>query len=242
MEGKRVVDLYAGTGTLGIEALSRGAGHADFVEVNSRRCALLRDNLNSLGYSDRASVHCMKVEKAVKTLGKSYDFVFMDPPYTIGPVHDVLDEVGGSGQRGRCRGRGPFVAPHPGAKVQQAGAYAGAPVRGHGVFHISGRRKSMVIAIYPGSFDPITFGHMDIATRAAKIFDKVYLAMVYTKPTKSMMFTTEERVELCRGGVVPPSQRGGAVLHRPHRRTGPQAGRQGDGQGTANGVRLRLRV
>ena len=56
----------------------------------------------------------------------------------------------------------------------------------------------MVIAIYPGSFDPITFGHMDIAARAANIFDKLYLAMVYTKPTKSMMFTTEERVELCR--------------------------------------------
>ena len=100
MEGKRVVDLYAGTGTLGIEALSRGAGHADFVEVNSRRCALLRDNLNSLGYSDRASVHCMKVEKAVKTLGKSYDFVLMDPPYTIGPVHDVLDEVGALAREG----------------------------------------------------------------------------------------------------------------------------------------------
>ena len=59
----------------------------------------------------------------------------------------------------------------------------------------------MVIAIYPGSFDPITFGHMDIAARAANIFDKLYLAMVYTKPTKSMMFTTEERVELCRGAL-----------------------------------------
>ena len=56
----------------------------------------------------------------------------------------------------------------------------------------------MVIAIYPGSFDPITYGHIDIAARAASVFDKLYLAMVYTKPTKSMMFTTEERVELCR--------------------------------------------
>ena len=93
MEGKRVVDLYAGTGTLGIEALSRGASSADFVEVSSRRCSLLRDTLSSLGYSDSASVHCMKVEKAVKTLGKSYDFVLMDPPYTLGPVHDVMNEV-----------------------------------------------------------------------------------------------------------------------------------------------------
>lgn len=59
----------------------------------------------------------------------------------------------------------------------------------------------MVIAIYPGSFDPITYGHVDIANRAAKVFDKLYVAMVYTRPTKSMMFTTEERVELCRGAL-----------------------------------------
>ena len=100
MEGKRVVDLYAGTGTLGIEALSRGACSADFVEVSSRRCSLLRDSLNSLGYSDVSSVHCMKVEKAVKTLGKSYDFVLLDPPYTLGPVHDVLNEVSALAREG----------------------------------------------------------------------------------------------------------------------------------------------
>jgi pantetheine-phosphate adenylyltransferase len=56
----------------------------------------------------------------------------------------------------------------------------------------------MVIAIYPGSFDPVTYGHVDIASRAANIFDKVYVAMVYTKPSKSLLFTTEERVELCK--------------------------------------------
>lgn len=55
----------------------------------------------------------------------------------------------------------------------------------------------MITAIYPGSFDPITFGHIDIAVRAAAIFDKVYVAAVYTKPSKSLAFTTEERVELC---------------------------------------------
>ena len=93
MEGKRVIDLYAGTGTLGIEALSRGACQADFVEVSSRRCSLMRDTLRSLGYSGISSVRCMKVEKAIKSLDKSYDFVLMDPPYTLGPVHDVLEEV-----------------------------------------------------------------------------------------------------------------------------------------------------
>lgn len=55
----------------------------------------------------------------------------------------------------------------------------------------------MKIAIYPGSFDPITFGHVDVATRAAKIFDHVVLA-VYDAPPKRLLFNTEERVIMAR--------------------------------------------
>ncbi len=55
----------------------------------------------------------------------------------------------------------------------------------------------MTIAIYPGTFDPITNGHLDIATRAAKLFDKLIIG-VYDTPNKSLLFTTEERVELAR--------------------------------------------
>lgn len=60
----------------------------------------------------------------------------------------------------------------------------------------------MRTAVYPGSFDPITYGHVDIATRASAIFDKIYVAMVYTKPSKSLLFTTEERIELCQGALL----------------------------------------
>ncbi|MBF8266862.1 MAG: coaD [Dehalococcoidia bacterium] len=56
----------------------------------------------------------------------------------------------------------------------------------------------MMVAIYPGSFDPITYGHMDIAVRAAEVFDKVYVAVVYTKQSKSFWFGTEERLKLCK--------------------------------------------
>ena len=59
----------------------------------------------------------------------------------------------------------------------------------------------MVIGIYPGSFDPITFGHIDIAIRAAKLVDKLYLAVVATRSSKSLMFNTEERLELCQGAL-----------------------------------------
>ena len=100
LEGKRVVDLYAGTGTLGIEALSRGAIWADFVEASPKRCALLRKSLTTLGYSARSKVHCMKVERALKSLGNSYDLVLMDPPYTLGPVHHIMEKVGALAKEG----------------------------------------------------------------------------------------------------------------------------------------------
>ena len=59
----------------------------------------------------------------------------------------------------------------------------------------------MSIAIYPGSFDPITNGHLDIATRAAKIFDKVIIG-VYETPNKPILFTIKERVELIRQAIA----------------------------------------
>lgn len=55
----------------------------------------------------------------------------------------------------------------------------------------------MTIAFYPGAFDPFTNGHLDIATRAARLFEKVIIG-VYATPSKNLMFTTEERVDLAR--------------------------------------------
>ena len=59
----------------------------------------------------------------------------------------------------------------------------------------------MTLAVYPGSFDPITNGHLDIATRAARLFEKLIIG-VYDTPAKNLMFNTQERVELVRQSIV----------------------------------------
>jgi pantetheine-phosphate adenylyltransferase len=58
----------------------------------------------------------------------------------------------------------------------------------------------MVTAIYPGTFDPVTLGHVDIASRASVLFDRVIVA-VYSKPSKNILFTTEERVQMFQEAV-----------------------------------------
>jgi len=59
----------------------------------------------------------------------------------------------------------------------------------------------LTVAIYPGSFDPITNGHLDIATRAAKVFEKLIIG-VFETPNKPILFSAQERVELIRKAVV----------------------------------------
>jgi 16S rRNA (guanine966-N2)-methyltransferase len=87
IEGSRVLDLYAGTGALGIEALSRGAEHAAFVDAAPSAVAAIRENLRRTGFEGRASIRRSNVltflERADE--GPGFDLVFLDPPYDAGP-------------------------------------------------------------------------------------------------------------------------------------------------------------
>jgi 16S rRNA (guanine966-N2)-methyltransferase len=83
VDGARVLDLYAGTGALGIEALSRGAASAVFVESARPAVAALRQNLEALGLTAAARVLAEPVARAVPKLAATspFDLVFADPPY-----------------------------------------------------------------------------------------------------------------------------------------------------------------
>jgi 16S rRNA (guanine966-N2)-methyltransferase len=91
VEPKIVLDLYSGTGAMGIEALSRGASWVDFVEHNRAACKVIHANLNHVGYEMRARVYCSPVLRALSRLERSYDVVFADPPYADAGAVGVLD-------------------------------------------------------------------------------------------------------------------------------------------------------
>ena len=84
LAGCSFLDLFAGSGAIGIEALSRGASMAVFVEDAPRALACIRENLETTHLKDRALVLAMDVMGALKRLeadGKAFDLIFMDPPY-----------------------------------------------------------------------------------------------------------------------------------------------------------------
>ncbi len=84
IEGARVADLYAGTGAVGIEALSRGAGHVTFVEADPKALRLVRANLAHCGLAHLAAVYPMSVANFLHreaSSGAPYDIMFADPPY-----------------------------------------------------------------------------------------------------------------------------------------------------------------
>lgn len=96
VDWSRILDLYAGTGALGIETLSRGGGEADFVEKNPRCCSLIKENLRATGLLKRAQVHCMNAERAVEIMNGPYGLVFLDPPYRDTSRHEILGEIANS--------------------------------------------------------------------------------------------------------------------------------------------------
>ena len=79
--GARVLDAYAGTGALGIDALLRDAAWTDFVEEDLDMCRRIQDSLETNGFMGRSHVYRSTVKKALTFLNEPYDLIFMDPPY-----------------------------------------------------------------------------------------------------------------------------------------------------------------
>ena len=91
-----MLDLYAGTGALGIEALSRGAAWCDFVEVDEGLRRGIVENLRLLSLVEKSKVYRRRAERAVETLTGTYDLVFADPPYSMVDWDPLMGRLGRS--------------------------------------------------------------------------------------------------------------------------------------------------
>jgi 16S rRNA (guanine(966)-N(2))-methyltransferase RsmD len=91
-----VLDLFSGSGALGIEALSRGAGWVDFVDHEPKCCAIIRQNLENTKLAAQAHIYCCSVTKALTFLNKEYSIVLMDPPYSDLSIGNVINQLAAS--------------------------------------------------------------------------------------------------------------------------------------------------
>jgi 16S rRNA (guanine966-N2)-methyltransferase len=104
VEDARVLDCFAGSGALGLEALSRGAQHCTFIDISKHSLALARENaelLGAQGHADFMIKDATKLEP-LRTGGEKYDLVFLDPPYRKSMVEPVLSRLADGG----------WLAPH----------------------------------------------------------------------------------------------------------------------------------
>ncbi len=93
IEGRRVLDLFAGTGQLGIEALSRGAAFCDFVDSAPAALKVVQRNVKICGFEDRATFHGKDFNAFLTGRRERYGLIFLDPPYASGNLERGLERI-----------------------------------------------------------------------------------------------------------------------------------------------------
>ena len=198
-DGGEVLDLYAGTGALGIEALSRGCERATFVEKSARTVAVIRENLGRARLIDKAEVVRGDVRAEIEKLvreGRRYRLIFADPPYRIaqseiGEVLPLLMSLLAPGGRVVVESGEPLAAEQARRANGFSRRYGGTVVT---IFE--GSDPTMDVAICPGSFDPVTSGHLDVIRRASSLFDHVVVAVGYNARKQTSKLPADDRARL----------------------------------------------
>ena len=171
VDDAEVLDLFAGSGAMGLEALSRGAARATFVEQDRDACRVIGANLDKLGLKGTVlqldAVRAARSRSGAPTTSSSAT----RPTTTTAQARAA-----------------PRQAPHRTTACSSGRARAASrPRRSPGLRERTTRKygsarltlfDTMITAIYPGTYDPVTNGHVDVITRAARIFDRVVVGVV----------------------------------------------------------------
>jgi 16S rRNA (guanine966-N2)-methyltransferase len=213
LDGARVLDLYAGSGAVGLEALSRGASDVLLVESDPRAARVIRGNIEAVRLPG-ARLLGERVERVLARGPGDHpprDVVFADPPFaaTAAEVERLLAALRDRGWLApgalvaveRATRSGPVAWP-AGYTPERSRGYGAATFwyglgAGPAAASSPGGGVSVRRVVCPGSFDPVTNGHLDIVSRAAKLYDEVVVA-VLRNPNKTPMFSADERLEMLR--------------------------------------------
>ena len=197
--GKSVLDLFAGSGQLGIEALSRGAEKAVFVDKSAEAFSVVKQNLKTCGLSDKATVINSDSFGFLRSTAEKFDIILIDPPYSRQMAETALSLVDGVLKDGgivMCETDYREDLPEEVGDIKKFKEYKYSKTK------LTTYKKEfggvfLKTVICPGSFDPVTMGHLDIIRRSAKMFDKVIVVVMTNYHKKNnYAFTSEERVEL----------------------------------------------
>ena len=190
VEGARVLDLFAGSGALGIECLSRGAAEVVFADKSPASVALIRQNLKGIEGSYR--VFTADFTGVLRSGEDKFDLIFIDPPYKSGLGELAVDAAF---DLGRVAEGGTVVYEHS-SEIPFKCAREDIKVRTKvmGSVTVEFIRKKTT-GLVTGTFDPVTKGHMEVIEEALRLFDEVVVA-VLVNPEKQCMFTPEERLAL----------------------------------------------
>lgn len=96
VEVDRVADIYAGTGSIGIEAISRGASWGDFVDQSAAACKVVRENLRRCRFEQRSNVYQSTATAFITRQHEPYDLVILDPPYADPEIEETLTQLAAS--------------------------------------------------------------------------------------------------------------------------------------------------
>jgi pantetheine-phosphate adenylyltransferase len=224
LRSAHLLDLFAGTGALGIEALSRGAAAVTFVEHSHASIEVLRENLKLCGFDPQARILRLPVHRALTQLGCEgvcFDGVLIDAPYLQDWVEQTLVAVA---QQGIVAPGGWVVVEH---HLDEAPSPTYGPLRLTQARHYGKTGLALFVAddtmpgthkterttrraVYAGSFDPITNGHIDVVHRALEVFDQVIVAVAAntSDPQKDRaLFSAEERVAMIREALADTGDR-----------------------------------
>lgn len=190
VEGARVLDLFAGSGALGIECLSRGAAEVVFADKSPASVALIRQNLKGIEGSYR--VLTADFTGVLRSGEDKFDLIFIDPPYKSGLGELAVDAAF---DRGRVAEGGTVVYEHSSElpfKCAREDLKVRTKVMGSVTVEFIRKKTTGLVT---GTFDPVTKGHMEVIEEALRLFDEVVVA-VLVNPEKQCMFTPEERLAL----------------------------------------------